>query len=177
MAATNRPEVGDSIVFMIRDDLGDIAQEYTQWLQTTQHCKFSTIANYINGLVSITSYCCANLEPSDTLLVMDPNPLSQLINLRGQAEKASKTQQMYNKRVGGWIEWEDVQKARVTAMKKLEDVGSGVASPQSSKKTDKSRLLCFALAESMHPACTTASRTPQRCQQFRLHTGCPPLHT
>ena len=26
---------------------------------------------------------------------MDPNPLTQLINLRGQAEKASKTQQMY----------------------------------------------------------------------------------
>ena len=29
----------------------------------------------------------------------------------------------------------------------------------------------------MHPACTTASRTPQRCQQFRLHTRASPLHT
>eukprot|EP00966_Prymnesium_polylepis_P229230 5304935-Prymnesium_polylepis.1 len=58
---------------------------------------------------------------------MDPNPLTQLINLRGQAEKASKTQQMYDKRVGGWIEWPDVQKARVSAMKKLEDMGSGGA--------------------------------------------------
>ena len=57
MAATDRPVVGDSITFMIRDDLGDVAQEYAQWLQNTQHCKFSTIANYINGLVSITSYC------------------------------------------------------------------------------------------------------------------------
>ena len=28
MAATNRPVVGDSITFMIRDDLGDIGQEY-----------------------------------------------------------------------------------------------------------------------------------------------------
>ena len=64
MAATNRPEVGDSIVFMIRDDLGDIAQEYAQWLQVTQHCKFSTIANYINGLVSITSYCYATSSPA-----------------------------------------------------------------------------------------------------------------
>jgi hypothetical protein len=33
MAATNRPLVGDSITFMIRDDLGDIAQECAQWLQ------------------------------------------------------------------------------------------------------------------------------------------------
>ena len=127
MAATNRPLVGDSITFMIRDDLGDVAQEYAQWLQNTQHCKFSTIANYINGLVSITSYCYANLGPDDALLTMDPNPLTQLINLRGQAEKASKTQQMYDKRVGGWIEWQDVQKARVSAMKKLDEMGKGAA--------------------------------------------------
>ena len=127
MAATNRPLVGESITFMIRDDLGDIAQEYAQWLQNTQRCKFSTIANYINGLVSITSYCYANLGPDDALLAMDPNPLTQLINLRGQAEKASKTQQMYDKRVGGWIEWQDVQKARVSATKKLDEMGRGGA--------------------------------------------------
>jgi len=28
---------------------------------------------------------------------------------------------MYEKRVGGWLEWEDVQKARVAAMNKLND--------------------------------------------------------
>lgn len=50
-----------------------------------------------------------------------------LINLRGQAEKASKTQQMYDKRVGGWIEWDGVQKARVAALKKLEDMAAGGA--------------------------------------------------
>ena len=110
---------------MLSPDLGDIAQEYVQWLQTTQRCKFSTIANYMNGLVSITSYCYANLEPEESLLTMDPNPLTQLINLRGQAEKASKTQQMYEKRVGGWLEWEDVQKARATATKKLDDAAQG----------------------------------------------------
>ena len=127
MVATNRPVLGESITFMIRDDLGDVAQEYAEWLQNTQRCKFSTIANYLNGLVSITSYCYANLEPSDALLAIEPNPLSQLINLRGQAEKASKTQQMYEKRVGGWLEWPDVQKARVAAMKKLTDMGDGGA--------------------------------------------------
>ena len=127
MLATNRPVVGDSITFLIRDDLGDVAQECAQWLQSTQRCKFSTIANYINDLVSITSYCYANLEPSNALLAMDPNPLTQLINLRGQAEKASKTQQMFDKRVGGWLEWEDVQKARVTAMKKLAEMGDAGA--------------------------------------------------
>ena len=37
MQHTNRPVVSESITFMIRDDLGDIAQEYAQWLQTTQY--------------------------------------------------------------------------------------------------------------------------------------------
>ena len=73
---------------------------------------------------------------------MDPNPLSQLINLRGQAEKASKTQQMFDKRVGGWLEWEDVQKARVTALKKLEDLGeAGVAAAKRNLMHDCSALL------------------------------------
>jgi hypothetical protein len=65
--------------------------------------------NYLNGLVSVTSYAYANLDPSDAVFNTDPNPLAQIINLRGQAEKASKTQQMYEQRPGGWIEWEDVQ--------------------------------------------------------------------
>jgi len=88
-------------------------------------CKFSTIANYLNGLVSTTTYVYANLEPSDALLAMEPSPLTQLINLRGQAEKASKTQQMYEKRVGGWLEWPQVQQARVAAMSKLDKLPPG----------------------------------------------------
>ena len=133
--------MGDSLEFMLRPDLGDIAQEYVQWLQTTQRCKFSTIANYMNGLVSITSYCYANLEPERSLLDMDPNPLTQLINLRGQAEKASKTQQMYDKRVGGWLEWEDVQKARVC--RDQEARGLGEAGTPAAK-----RNLCATAARS-----------------------------
>ena len=97
-----------------------MAPNHAALLQVLHH-----IANYMNGLVSITSYCYANLEPEESLLDMNPNPLTQLINLRGQAEKASKTQQMYEKRIGGWLEWEDVQKARVTATKKLDDAAQG----------------------------------------------------
>ena len=53
------------------------------------------------------------------MLNSDPNPLAQIVNLRSQAEKASKTQNLYEQRVGGWLEWSDVQKARVTAIGKL----------------------------------------------------------
>lgn len=117
-----------SINLLCRADLGDLVQDYATWLQNNQHCKFSTIANYINGIVSLTNYAYANFEPAAEVLNSEPNPLTQLINLRGQAEKASKTQQMYEKRVGGWLEWEDVQKARVAAMNKLNDAAA-VAAP------------------------------------------------
>ena len=75
--------------------------------------------------MSITAYCYANLDPADAVLNSDPNPLAQIINLRGQAEKASKTQQMYDQRVGGFCTWEDVQKARVRCLEKLDEAEGG----------------------------------------------------
>ena len=113
------------ISLLCRADLGDLVEGYATWLQNNQRCKFSTIANYLNGLVSLTNYAYANFEPAAAVLNMEPNPLTQLINLRAQAETASKTQQLYDKRVGGWLEWEDVQKARVAAMNKLNDAAVG----------------------------------------------------
>ena len=78
--------------------------------------------NYLNGLVSLTSYCYVEMEPPDAVLNLSPNPLSQLINLRSQAESASKQQNMFDKRVGGaWAEWSDIQEGRVKALKLLAD--------------------------------------------------------
>ena len=135
-----------SISLLCRADLGDLAQGYATWLQNTQQCKFSTIANYINGLVSMTTYAYANCEPDAVVLNMEPNPLTQLINLRGQAEKASKTQQMYEKRVGGWLEWEDVQKARVAAMTKLNDAAqTGTPAAKRSALRDAAALSLLSL--------------------------------
>jgi hypothetical protein len=115
------------ITVLIRSDLGELVQAYADWLQNTQGCRFTSIANYLNGIISVTTYCYAALDPSDEVFAMDPNPLAQLINLRGQAEKASKTQAMFDKRVGGFCEWEEVQKARVAAMVKLASVTTGTA--------------------------------------------------
>ena len=88
-------------------------------------CKFSTIANYLNGLVNITQYCYSGLDSNDPLLAVEVNPLTQLINLRAQAEKAAKQQNMYEKRIGGWLAWPQVQEARVAAMAKLAALPAG----------------------------------------------------
>ena len=124
MQRTNRIPADQPLLFLaflLRADLGDLVQAYASWLQNTQRLKFSSIANYLNGLVSLVSYAYANLEVSDAVLNSDPNPLAQIINLRSQAEKASKTQAMYTKRVGGWLTWEDVQKARKKCLETLDE--------------------------------------------------------
>ena len=144
--------------FMIRADLGDLVQEYASWLQNTQKCKFSTIANYVNGLVSITTYCYANLAPDDALLQMEPNPLQQLINLRAQAEKASKTQSMYDRRIGGWLTWEDVQKARVKSFDKLDEVEWASADEQLFALRDCAALSLLSLIPPDRVGCIRKAR-------------------
>ena len=102
-----------------RVDLGSQAQKYVEWLRETQQLRFSSIANYINGLVMITSYVYGNLSPPAETLALECTPLTQLINLRSQAEKAARTQQLFDKRVGGWLTWQEVQECRITAMAAL----------------------------------------------------------
>ena len=53
------------IDLLCRADLGDLVEGYATWLQNNQRCKFSTIANYLNGLVSLTTYAYANFEPAE----------------------------------------------------------------------------------------------------------------
>ena len=118
-----------------------------------------TIANYINGLVSITAYCYANLEPTDEVLQMEPNPLAQIINLRGQAEKQSRTQQMYDRRVGGWLTWEDVQKARVKSVEKLDEVQWGTAEEKRFALRDCAALSLLSLIPPDRVGCIRKART------------------
>ena len=84
---------------------------------------------------------------------MEPTPLTMVINLRAQAEKASRTQNMFDKRVGGWYAsshsrasslpsallldpndnlcvvcratWEQIQQARVKAIGLLNEAPAG----------------------------------------------------
>jgi hypothetical protein len=82
---------------------------------------------------------------SDAVINMEPNPLAQLINLRGQAEKASKQQNMFEKRVGGWIEWDAVQMARVASIKKLELVVGGTSAAMRNALRDATALSLLSL--------------------------------
>ena len=121
MDATNRapPSGSFDFDFLARHDLGDVAQAFAEWLSGVQGLRMSSIANYLNSLIALTSYVYSERPVPAATAAMDPSPLSMLINLRRQAEASSTTEQQFNKRVGGWIEWEDVHRARQNAMSKL----------------------------------------------------------
>ena len=82
--------------------------------------------NYLNSIASVMTYIYRHeFAVTPEVLAMEPTPLTQCINLRGQAEKESKTEQMFDARVGGWCSWAEVQNARLAAEQALADAGAG----------------------------------------------------
>ena len=114
---------------------------------------------------------------------MDPTPLAQIINLRGQAEKASKTQQLYTKRVGGWCEWSDVQKARQHALEKLKELSGKSLADQRSALRDATAISLLSLippdrvsCRGSHNARSLLFGSPQ-CTDWFVHYVCATLRS
>eukprot|EP00966_Prymnesium_polylepis_P123739 2861382-Prymnesium_polylepis.1 len=105
---------------MVRPDLGALVQGYAEWLRENQRLRYGSIANYLNSLANITAWVYSTSPIPEATAALEPSPLAQIYNLRGQAEGQSKTENMFEKRVGGWIDWADVQKARLEAVKRSE---------------------------------------------------------
>ena len=49
------------VFFLTRGDVGNLAEGFAEWLQSSRHVRFTTIANTLSGLVSMVS-----LNPSET---------------------------------------------------------------------------------------------------------------
>ena len=98
-----------------RKDLGELVQRYVDWQRDVQKNHYSSIHNYVNGLVMITKYVYDNFDMPEETLALELRPLTMLIRLRGQASKEAKQDRMFNKRVCSWISWEEVQQCRIKA--------------------------------------------------------------
>ena len=106
----------DMSVFAL-DDINRLVLSYVGWLEKRrgssrrqddafQHVSCATVANYLNGLVSIVKFQLRiGLERRDRLL-------DQLRNLRSQAESYSMTQKRFEKAHPEWCSWSDLQLAR-----------------------------------------------------------------
>ena len=100
-----------------RREIGTLAEQFCEWLVSNQHVRFTTVSNYMSGLISLASYVYINMEPDEAVVALSPNPLEQLVNLRDQASRKTTEQDLYEPaRVGGWITWPEVQQTRVNAI-------------------------------------------------------------
>ena len=99
--------------------------------------KGSTIAVYVNGVISVSAYACAALAPDGGELC----PTHELITLRRQAESISKQERLFEAKHPSWLSWEEAQKARQACVEKYN---------AATERHEKQRLLKDALALAFH---------------------------
>ena len=90
-------------------NVGELCEAYLTWLKD-KGLKASSLANYTNSIISVSSYAMTleDVEPELT-------PSEQLINLRRQCEQKTKTEKLFQVRDKNWLDWMDAQKARIKA--------------------------------------------------------------
>ena len=109
-----------------RAALSQWTEEYAKAL-ADKGLKYSSIANYLNGLVMVCQFVYQTFEVDADALAMPTTPLDELLRPRGQCESQAKQQALYSRRDANWIEWPDAQKARMAAEKAHKDLPSNAA--------------------------------------------------
>ena len=122
----------DMSVFAL-PNISFLVLDYVEWLEqrrgnkaraaddtTFQSVSCATVANYLNGLVSIVKF-----QLRHELHLRDPL-LDQLRNLRSQAESYSMTQKKYEKVHPQWCSWQELQVARENCRSAFDKLEAGV---------------------------------------------------
>mmetsp|Transcript_7593 Transcript_7593/g.19442 ORF Transcript_7593/g.19442 Transcript_7593/m.19442 type:complete len:115 (-) Transcript_7593:805-1149(-) len=77
------------------------------------------MANYTTGIVNILGFAIADdgyvLTEERGQTVME-----QVLNLRRQCDANATIQKMYRRRHKEWLDWDDVQRTRLTCLERLE---------------------------------------------------------
>ena len=74
-------------------EVGKTVEAYAQWLEARQ-LAWSSITNYLSGLINAAQYACCELE--------EPPDLSQLGNLRSQTSKMAEEANLYKRKSENW---------------------------------------------------------------------------
>ena len=118
-------EADIKVDFFLRPDLGALIEKFANWLKQTQQTKCSTISNYLNGLVGFLEHIYAGLAEDDAIFQARQTPLDMCTNLRAQADAEAKQEGKRQNLKGGFIEWADVQKARVKCVEAAAEAAKG----------------------------------------------------
>ncbi len=77
--------------------LSEWVEQYLAFLRDERGCRFYTIANYVNSVISVASFV---LETSDC---EEGATLEPLLRMRGQAESQAKQDHLSKRKSPGWI--------------------------------------------------------------------------
>jgi hypothetical protein len=91
--------------------LGARVESFVAFLRTERGCRFSTCANYINGLVSVAAYVLETSPSCEEGASLEP-----LLRMRAQAESAAKQDHLWKRKDPCFIQFEDAQRARAAAI-------------------------------------------------------------
>lgn len=94
---------------------------YVDFMKGERGLAFSSMANYINSLFGLATYVFDSDDfDSDSAAGANHTVLDALVNLRSQCESLAKEAGLYAEKRGGWMKWEDAQKARVKCLERLQ---------------------------------------------------------
>ena len=159
--------------------VGEHVEAYLQWCMDERNCMASSCAIYASGLINVLTYLLSSDEAAE---VAQPS-LQMLINLRQQLESKAKIDKMYARKNPNFIEWPDVQRARVKAIDEYNKLPKNT--PPAKRIKQLNDLLCL-LFHSLQPpdrvGCVHASHpwiTPTRCasRPDNVHCDLCHLHT
>ena len=154
-------EITPGLGVFCRAALSAWAEEWVKVLRDDRGLKASSLANYVNSLV-MTCHCVySTYEVDADALAMPTTPCEELIRIRHQLESLAKHEALYSRRDANFIEWPEVQTARVAAEQKYKSLPATPPKP-------KAQALKDWLILALH-ACQPPDRVVRRFTPFRCH--------
>ena len=111
-----------SLALLIHPSAPDWISRYGTFMKDERELAYSTMANYLSSLFSLANYVwndSADFEVDDAVRTANHTVLDALVNLRSQCDSLAKEAGLYAEKRGGWMSWEDAQKARVKCLNAL----------------------------------------------------------
>ena len=59
--------------------VGELAQQFCEWLVSNQQVRYTTVSNYLSGIISCMNYVYIQMDPAADVVALSPNPLEQVI--------------------------------------------------------------------------------------------------
>ena len=145
--------ITESLDFEIfkRDCGRKLIDDYTEWLQRERQISFSSISNYINGLMQCMLYVSSEMMGPEPVTAEMEATYAAAFNLRTQAQSAAMEDLRWKERHPQWLSWDDCQLTRHNCIQRYEIVMSDPGSMREAQLEACQELVLLCLLTIMPP--------------------------